>query len=349
MIPFQAKNSFPRDLVTSTEGVYERFLKAPFHMMPLQKTPTVQDVRQAVQKGPVIVCDLYIQDIEKEGTPIVSKDGTLLGYRKGEIINIDHHGPEEEKLGLLSTGPQSGIFLRDLGDTLAPNIPVATHHTDCDSILSCLQMLRVLQPHPILDRAALSADHTCLPDPIADVLQEMTELKQEPGYEKEAWRLKRFSLGVLLFEQIVTGRGVEGRELLEKLQHIRQEKRALANQIFARRDFESFDNGALILVQQGIDSEFLPAVFRDAAIILSVSPRTDNSGKHNIRIRLGANALNRGITRAKLNLEAFDPAAGGRMDAGSNERGGGTHLAPLEYAERVLECWKRELRRSLLL
>ena len=55
-----------------------------------------------------------------------------------------------------------------------------------------------------------------------------------------------------------------------------------------------------------------------------------------MKVRLGAGAP-QGMTLQGLGIETFDPAYGGRWNAGSNKRGGGTTLQPAQYAERLRE------------
>jgi hypothetical protein len=53
-----------------------------------------------------------------------------------------------------------------------------------------------------------------------------------------------------------------------------------------------------------------------------------------MKLRLGTRAPE-GFTLHDLHMTDFDPAYGGRWNAGSNARAGGTTIPPARYAEEV--------------
>jgi hypothetical protein len=55
-----------------------------------------------------------------------------------------------------------------------------------------------------------------------------------------------------------------------------------------------------------------------------------------MKLRLGL-AAPPGLTLQRLGVQAFDPRYGGRWNAGSNKRGGGTDIPPERYAQLVAD------------
>ena len=60
----------------------------------------------------------------------------------------------------------------------------------------------------------------------------------------------------------------------------------------------------------------------------------------NVKLRLGQ-AAPAGLSLHDLKLSAWDKNFGGRWNAGSNKRGGGTDIAPVDYAAQVAHCIAR--------
>ena len=71
-------------------------------------------------------------------------------------------------------------------------------------------------------------------------------------------------------------------------------------------------------------------------VLMIASPRGDSEGHWDIHLRLGQ-AAPKGFSLHGLNLKGLDPNYGGRWNAGSNIRGGGTNLAPEKYGEKLSE------------
>jgi hypothetical protein len=93
-------------------------------------------------------------------------------------------------------------------------------------------------------------------------------------------------------------------------------------------------------LDEAIDGEFFPASLPDASVILMASRRPKQEEGWNIKLRLG-NAAPDGFNLHTLKLEEFDPKYGGRWNAGSNKRGGGTRLATEQYARRIADRFLR--------
>ncbi|HEU4648850.1 MAG TPA: hypothetical protein VFS33_07285 [Gemmatimonadales bacterium] len=81
-----------------------------------------------------------------------------------------------------------------------------------------------------------------------------------------------------------------------------------------------------------IDGEFFPALLPGAGVIVTDSPHPDHPGRWIVKVRLGA-AAPAGVSLGRLAItETIDPAYGGRWNAGSCKRGGGSALDPVAFA-----------------
>ena len=65
-----------------------------------------------------------------------------------------------------------------------------------------------------------------------------------------------------------------------------------------------------------------------------VSPNVANLDRWTVKLRLGKNAPP-GLTLHSLRVTDWDPQYGGRWNAGSNGRGGGTTIESAWYASRL--------------
>jgi hypothetical protein len=81
-----------------------------------------------------------------------------------------------------------------------------------------------------------------------------------------------------------------------------------------------------------IDGEFASAVLPNAAVIVLASPMPDGSGKWEVKVRAG-NQFPPSWSLQDLQLDSF----GGRWNAGSTKRHGGSNLGPEAYAQDVAE------------
>jgi hypothetical protein len=71
-----------------------------------------------------------------------------------------------------------------------------------------------------------------------------------------------------------------------------------------------------------------------AVVILTAFRNQESRWVMKLRLGLGAPP---GTTLQRLGIKEFDPAYGGRWNAGSNKRGGGTDISPEVYARAVAE------------
>lgn len=72
-----------------------------------------------------------------------------------------------------------------------------------------------------------------------------------------------------------------------------------------------------------MEGKFFPALLPGVRLIVVSSPHPEHPDRRQLRARLGAAAVP-GVTLHRMRLHAFDATFGGRWNAASNRRGGGT-------------------------
>jgi len=266
---------------------------------------------------PTIACDCLVKEIETRGTE------TPWGWRLDQSENIDHHAPVDRMAREISS--TNLALLRVAHGIAAPDTRVLITHTDCDSILSAGIITGRLQPLPHYGDAALAADHTGEPDAIADLLQALMDERDIEG-----------SFAALAALE-------EGRPLpptAERLLDARRAQREEAEALVRRGGFEQLGAG-IYFAQVGEDTEgeFFPRLLPEARVIVLgmphpkyPDPNCPATGPWLMRVRRGA-AMPAGRDLRHLDLEQYDAHYGGRWNAGSNKRGGGTSVAPRVWAE----------------
>jgi len=282
----------------------------PIILLPATST-VVMPVVLAVSDGPLVACDFYIDDIER-GEEVPG------GYQLGRVLNVDHHAPTPRMTRQISS---ANLALERLAAVGAPpaDARVVVNHTDCDSVLSAGLMAGRLEPAPELGAAAIAADHTGAEHPLADLLQAL-----DPRRDVEL-SLRNAAL-------LLAGRPVE-REAAEALAE-RARRRERARQSVTRGEIARVGPVAFGSFDGEVDGEFFPALLPDAVVILLAYPRPDAPGRWIMKIRLGA-AAPPGLTLHALGVARLDPIFGGRWNAGSNRRSGGTHLSPAWYVRQL--------------
>lgn len=261
----------------------------------------------------ILVCDAYVEGIEK-ATP---EKG---GFRKGNIFVLDHHIPIEQFERNISSTNLAIDYVKKNG-AISEDTMIIINHTDCDSILSSLIMRKVLLPGKRFGEAAIEADHTGKKNKIADLLQ---ALQYERNIE---FSLKNLQL--LLDKKPLE---LKAQELLQK----RYRQRKEIKKIVDKKEFKKSGEVFYIEINKRIDPNFLIPLFPEAKIILSFSPHQKNSNCLEVRMRRGM-AASKKLKLNKIGINEFDPKWGGRWNAGSNKRGGGTKLSANKYA-KILNC-----------
>jgi len=258
----------------------------------------------------IIACDFYITGIEAIGTDVPG------GYQAGRVLNIDHHAPTKRMERFVSSGNLAIERLQQTGQPPADAVVVITH-TDCDSVISSAIISGRLPPDADLGAAVIAADHTGAENELADMLQCLQE-----AHDLE---LSLRNANLLRAGQPLE---VAGQEALT----LRQRRRAAA-----RTDVPKFQRlGGLVWadLDEDTDGELYLPLLADASLIMLTVPRTGDPTRKNVKLRVGL-AAPEGFAINALRLGEFDPNYGGRWNAGSNKRGGGTDRGTEEYAVEV--------------
>jgi hypothetical protein len=261
--------------------------------------------------GAVFACDFYVTGVER-GEEVPG------GYRVGRLLNVDHHGPTTRMARRVSSANLAIDQVRAAG-TAGPHEAVVINHTDCDSVLSSAIISGELDPDPRLGQAAIAADHTGAPDEVADLLQALDRARDRDL----SLRNLRLLLAGHALEQVA------GRALAQ-----RRRKRDVATQAVRTGRFTETGGVTWAVLDEGIDGEFFPALLPRAVVILVAIAHVDCPGVWEVKLRLGMAARD-GLTLHALRVRDFDPHYGGRWNAGSNRRAGGTPLHPERYVAEV--------------
>lgn len=266
----------------------------------------------------LFVCDQYVSGAELWGLEHPWGWETTLDGRA--IVNIDHHAPSRRFYRHVSTGNLAIDYVRQHGPTGDDDVVVITH-TDCDSVISALVMLGELKPEDKFGQAVIAADHTGEPNRIADLLQGLDALKD--------FRESSLNLGNLLGDRELT-------PLAWQRLQLRLDERRLATEIVNSGAFSYIGNVAVAELPNGVKlaGEFLPSLLPDAWVIISAAPF--DGGKIDTKVRLG-NSAPAGTTLFDMGIRDFEPAFGGRWNAGSTKRSGGSTVSATTLAVRIAE------------
>lgn len=337
----------PTMLMHSTQSV---FIEKIYKTLPVEITD-------------VFVCDAYIPGIESaepiaflsagfgKTVRIPGSDGSVRDIR---VWNIDHHADDPRAERAVSSGNLALEWVRQYGVPDPSSSLIVVNHTDCDSIVtSAILSGRVdYAAHgEALEAAVVAADHTGEALPLAEVLQSLER--------RLSLRLSWQAMDAALDNKFITWCM---QEALKKRLRARDEFR---NLLFTNLRFVG-DIAVLELDVPcpNLDAAFFPALlgefreqheeFPDAALCVLAYPKTDAPGSPLIiKMRLANSGLGQTTSalhlagspeqpRLRLNSLPFDPAFGGRWNAGANVRGGGTDLTLEEWLERLQE-WRRSL------
>ena len=94
---------------------------------------------------------------------------------------------------------------------------------------------------------------------------------------------------------------------------------------------------ATLAIDQRVPGEFLaPLLGGEVWAIVSGTPMRDGSGLWENKIRLGSGAPD-GVNLFSMGVLQVEPMFGGRWNAGSTKRAGGSSAAPREVALRLSE------------
>ena len=306
-----------------------RRTKLPIKVIEHQDPFTSEWIEQQANGAErVLACDFYILGAE-------AAKRVTGGYSFGLVVNIDHHAPTSAMRRRISSTNLALERLSKCGEEPDDSVVIISH-TDCDSVLSSGIVSGELPPDLRLGLAAIAADHTGEANVIADMLQELDNIRSVNLRADPQFALEESDSSYLRYSHDLVRRYLERGEdaLDERAQNAiaqRQRKRSAAQEAVARGDFTMLGGIALATLPEKLDGELFPALLPDAQVIL-MSTRRDGLSRWESKIWLGL-AAPEGSSLHDLNIREFDSAFGGRWNAGSNRRNGGTSIAPKEYAE----------------
>jgi hypothetical protein len=194
---------------------------------------------------------------------------------------------------------------------------IVINHTDCDSVLTAGILSGDLNVEVAFSEAAIAADHSGAENPVADLLQALRKYRD-------------YNLSVRNLKLLLAGKQLEsiGLESLVERKH----KRDAAMQSVEK--FKMVGNVAYCELSEDADAELFLPLLPDAVAILLAMPSKQGVNPHDMKLWLG-NAAPEGLSLQSLRINEFDPAYGGRWNAGSNRREGGTNIKLEEYAYLV--------------
>jgi len=315
-----------------TEGkksLVELATENPIQLIEKDHKWTADELKEMFPGKNIFACDLYLKGIESS-----ERFGNY--FRDENVVNIDHHSNLSEMEREVSATNLAIDYVNEFGPvTEGDDNIVVISHTDCDSILSSLIMRGILPPDTKFGEAAIAADHTGEENEIADLLQALQEENKTGDLEFSLRNLQKFLDGEQLEDKAV--------EYINS----RKAKREKVRQLVESGSFKNKDGVNYTRLESKIDSELLPAYLPEAEIILLYSPHKNNPDPENITLweaktRLGMAApeglsLKRIMAKDDKNPAGVDPAWGGRWNAGSDAREGGTTMDMEEYVSLVAQ------------
>jgi hypothetical protein len=290
--------------------------KSQLHLLPLTNAISATEVLAVSSAKRVYACDFAIIGAEKFTEQ-------PWGYEDGRLANIDHHAPTPRMRARISSANLALIYVRERGVATSDEA-VVINHTDCDSILSSAIMRGDLESLEIFGDAAIAADHTGEASAIADLLQ---ALNKKRDYE---YSLR--NLHLLLDERELDEEAADALK-------VRHAKRKKAAQLVESGAFAMQNGIAWAELDSAIDGEFFPALLPEAVLIAMFISRSDAPEKWNAKFRLG-NAAPANFSLPSV-IAPFDAGYGGRWNAGSNTRAGGSAIAPREYVAAIAQAMQK--------
>jgi hypothetical protein len=277
------------------EEVYENI-----YLIEKKSCNTASELKENFSGKKVCICDFYIEDSENGE---IDESG-VTNYC--DLLIVDHHAPVSYMRKHISSAVIASKYV-SANSPLSDEYVIVVNHTDTDSLLSALLMSGGIEPNSEYEQAAIAADHTGEENIISDLLQSLEE-----GRELKA-----------SIEELLSP--TEDLEITKERHLLRSELKELVNNCTVQ------DGIAYINMNKKIDAGLLPALFPpDVKAIMVASPMPDGSkGKWRIRVRLGNSSEE--IELNKLNL----PDTGGRWNAISTSRHGGTNIEPEDYLKML--------------
>ncbi|HEY3740555.1 MAG TPA: hypothetical protein VGL53_11960 [Bryobacteraceae bacterium] len=288
-------------------------------LMPLRNVVHVDEILATTSAHRIIAADCYVAGAESWTPHSWGWEQTLNGRT---IINVDHHADDARFFRNVSSGNLAIEYLKTR--EVDAKTAVVINHTDCDSVISSAILCGILEPADRYANAVIAADHTGEPDPIADLLQAL-----DPA--------RGFAMSIRNLRLMESCKAIEpsAQRLLDK----RHADRDIAERLVKTGAFERIRRVAVatLPLEQRVPGEFLPSLLGDRVwAIISGTPMQGNTNLWEIKIRLGAGAP-AGTNLFSMGVQKAEPKFGGRWNAGSTKRAGGSSDAPREVALRLSE------------
>jgi len=291
----------------------ELLRERPITLIEEQSFYTIGELKRMFPDQKIFACDFRVKSIEG-GKAIAG------GYKRDVIINIDHHAPTDRMERRITSTNLAIDYVRQNGPVEA-GVLTLINHTDCDSILASAILKGILPPEERFGRAAIAADHTGEPEPIAELLLAFNDKRD---VEFSLRNLQAF-LGNQPLEP-------EAQELLK----YQKQQRERAKQLVANGAFRQTGRVFFSQLTQKIETSLLMNELPEAEVIMIISPHQKNPKNWEVKLRLGQ-AAPEGLNLQKIGIRKIDRSYGGRWNAGSNKRGGGTEIEPKEYVQLLNE------------
>jgi len=278
--------------------------------------------------GQILAADFYLEGAES-WDPVPGG----LAHPSLEVICVDHHAPLPSMQRRVSS---ANLALTRLESGFAPDESkdvVVINHMDCDSVLASGILTGRLEPDPAYGIAAIAADHTGEENPVADLLQGLDahwSRNHRPMPDPDG--LEFFFDSLTRFQ---SGRPLDA--FAQEAMDVRDESRERAGRIVAEGRFHSEAGVCFATLEEPIEGELLLPFLDDAVIVATANRHRERPDRWQMKVRLGL-AAPEGLSLQAMGIEEFDAAYGGRWNAGSNNRGGGTDLDPEEYRRRLVEA-----------
>lgn len=293
-------------------------------IFPLRNSITPTEVVAACPDDrPIYVCDFYLQGAEQG-------DLEPGGLRLGRILNVDHHAAIPAMQAPVTSTQFAYAHLTASGGVINGDRAswVVINHTDCDSVLSSAMLIGHVPADRDLVRASICADHTGDEHPVADLLQALDEGRHGDRTESQ------YDESLRNLQLLLAGRALEP-VAVEALRR-RRDRATAARRLVESGGITRLGPVALGVLPAEIDGAFFPALLPEAMVIILASPHPNVPLHWSVKLRLGK-AAPTGLTLHRLRVTDWDANFGGRWNAGSNKRGGGTPVAPQDYALAVAE------------
>lgn len=296
----------------------------PIQIIPLQATNTLTHLREVVGTKPILVADFYIEGAkswEETSCGLLSPDGS--------VLNVDHHAdlPSMRRAVSSANLALECVRSRPPGRFEA----VIINHLDCDSVLSAGILSGRLEPEDRYGEAALAADHTGKENAIADLLQGLDAHWSRNGRPLDPHALEYF---------LESLRRLEDGHLLETFAREafshRQRSRERAAELVESGRFEIRQGVALAVIDEPVEGELFLPLLAESSVIAMMNPLPADRTRFQVKVRLNLRAP-AGLSLQRLRIHEFDGSFGGRWNAGSNRRGGGTDLSPERYLDELTE------------